>query len=280
MEKRPLNFGWEFVFECSDGFLRGEAADVSVVDLPHTVVETPFDYFDESVYQTVSGYRKRIEVPAEWKERRVFLNIGGAAHKAEVFVDGVKVSEHLCGYTAFRTEMTEYLTPGAEALIAVRVDSRETLDIPPFGNVVDYMTYGGIYREVYLEVAAKTYIEDLFVIPTSDGPRGRTEARLAVDGEGSDGVKLAVSNGDGKILAEEKYPFSEKLALDVDGVSLWDIDSPVLYTLEAALIKDGEEIDTYKTRFGFRSAEFRADGFYLNGRYLKIVGLNRHQSYP
>ena len=279
MKRIPVNFGWEYTDSATGEFIRGEGSADGTVDIPHTVSITPYDYFDESVYQKVCGYRKRIEIPAEWTGKRVFLNIGAAAHAATVYVNGVEIFTHLGGYTAFRAELTDHITPGDSALVSVKVDSRESLDIPPFGNVVDYMTYGGIYREIYLEVADRTYIEDVFVIPTADGAHGRIEARLSVDGD-ADFVKLAVSDMDGKIVAEGEYPLSEKPVLSVAGVRLWDVDSPVLYTLEASLIKDGIIIDSYKTRFGFRRAEFRADGFYLNGRKLKIVGLNRHQSYP
>ena len=75
----PLNYGWEFVFECTDGFLSGGSAKTETVDLPHTCAATPFDYFDESVYRTVCGYRKRISVPAEWAGKRIFLNIGASS---------------------------------------------------------------------------------------------------------------------------------------------------------------------------------------------------------
>ena len=63
-------------------------------------------------------------------------------------------------------------------------------------------------------------------------------------------------------------------------VKLWDIENPKLYEIKVKLLKDSEVIDEYKDTFGFREAEFRADGFYLNGRRVKLVGLNRHQAYP
>ena len=63
-------------------------------------------------------------------------------------------------------------------------------------------------------------------------------------------------------------------------VKLWDIENPKLYEIKVKLLKDSEVIDEYKDTFGFREAEFRPDGFYLNGRRVKLVGLNRHQAYP
>ena len=63
-------------------------------------------------------------------------------------------------------------------------------------------------------------------------------------------------------------------------VKLWDIENPKLYEIKVKLLKDSEVIDEYKDTFGFREAKFRPDGFYLNGRRVKLVGLNRHQAYP
>ena len=169
-ERIPLNRGWEFTETYTEDFAAGgEAPGAAVVELPHTVRATPYNYFDESVYQMLSGYRKMLHVPAEWSEKRIFLHIGAAAHFAEVFVDGKKLAEHRCGYTAFSVELTEALTPGRDALIAVKLDSRESLDQPPFGFVIDYMTYGGLYREVWLEVREKRHITDVFARPKFGG---------------------------------------------------------------------------------------------------------------
>ena len=63
-------------------------------------------------------------------------------------------------------------------------------------------------------------------------------------------------------------------------VRLWDIVSPRLYRLEYILIFDDEVIDNYSLRIGFRKAEFKAEGFFLNGRKIVLRGLNRHQTYP
>ena len=132
------------------------------VDIPHTVKETPFHYFDESEYQMISNYQKEIDVPKEWKGKQILLTFEGVAHACEVFLNGEKIGEHRCGYTAFTIKL-ENLLYGEKNRIHVKVDSRETLNVPPFGHVIDYMTYGGIYRDVYLEVKEHVYLEDVFL---------------------------------------------------------------------------------------------------------------------
>ena len=276
MIKINLNFGIEYTDAFSPEFAAG-AGDGVLVDLPHTVAVTPYNYFDEAVYQKVVCYRKKIEVPDAWKDKRIFLNVGGAAHEAEVFANGKSVLVHRGGYTAFRAELTKYAKPGETLTVAVKVDSRESLDIPPFGNVIDYMTYGGIYREMWLEVENEEYIENLFVTARPDGGTGKVVCRGTYIG--GDEVRAAVYDGE-RAVAEGTFSASDEIALEIPDVKLWDVDSPNLYTLTATLYSNGRETDKKSVRFGVRTARFEADGFYLNGRRLELVGLDRHQSFP
>ena len=265
-----LNRDWEFTEDFDD------FSSPVTVSLPHTCRETPYDYFDEGVYQMVCGYRKRVIVPDEWAGKRVFLCVGAAGHSAEVFVDGVKLGEHHCGYTAFRVELTNSLTPGKAAEIRMKVDSRESLDQPPFGYVIDYMTYGGLYREVWLEVTEQTYIADVFARPALTGV---VHGTVTLDGEVHDGMTLRQRVGESE-KATAVTGAETGTALYVPDAECWDIDEPHLYTLVTELWEGDTLLDHAETRFGFRDAEWRADGFYLNGRKIKLVGLNRHQSYP
>ncbi len=278
-----LNHNWEFTPEFSEAFARFDPCpEISKVELPHSCVVTPYDYFDESVYQMVCGYRKRIEVPAAWQGKRVFLTVGAAAHRAELFVNGKKLAEHRCGYTAFRTELTEALPPGKAAEIVLRVDSRESLDQPPFGLVVDYMTYGGLYREVFLEVCEPCAIEDVFAPPGADGAVSGTVTLTGPVGE-THRLRFRLLDGADRAQAEHSQNVGggreQRFSFPAPDAALWDVDSPNLYTLETVLFDGDDELDRVRVRTGFRRAEWKADGFYLNGRKLKIMGLNRHQSY-
>ncbi len=88
-----LNDGWEFTEKYSQAFLMMERVDdVKEVRLPHTCRETPYDYFDEKIYQMLCGYRRKLEIPSEWEGKRLLLTIGAAGHYAEVFFNGVRVA--------------------------------------------------------------------------------------------------------------------------------------------------------------------------------------------
>ena len=155
--KIPFNNDWEFTYFIDNGF-----ADSQIIRIPHTVKEIPFNYADESTYQTVCGYRKTFLYTKDMDNKRMFLCFAGAAHLAYVFLNDHLICTHSCGYTAFEAELTEFIKDGENEII-VKLDTRETNNIPPFGHVIDYMTYGGIYREVTLEIRENNYITDVFV---------------------------------------------------------------------------------------------------------------------
>ena len=87
---------------------------------------------------------------------------------------------------------------------------------------------------------------------------------------------------DGEVVLEKSFENLTKqtLSVDVKEILLWDVESPNLYEVCMTLQKGEYVLDTFISRIGFRTAEFKKDGFYLNGRKFKIRGLNRHQSYP
>jgi len=262
--------------DINNGWFWAPSGDVEPVPvrIPHTVKVTPLNYFDAHEYQMVSYYKRTLEVPEEWRGKRVFVTFDAVAHEAEVSVNGTLAATHRCGYTAFTVELTEYLRYGGENLLEVKCDSRETLNIPPFGFVIDYMTYGGIYREVHLDVKEKDHIRDVFVRAGMDK---RVKISTEVEGGGDLSVRIR-SLKSGRIVFEGKC--EEEAEIIVTEGKLWTLEKPRLYELTVTLARDGVVKDEYVTRFGFRTAEFRTDGFYLNGVRTKLRGLNRHQSWP
>ena len=264
-----LNNGWQFFKQWSDSIF---VSDGEAVRLPHSNVTTPFNCFDESIYQFISGYKRNLHLK-NVKGKTYLLTFEGVAHCAEVFINGNSVAKHECGYTAFTVELTQYVHEGDNQLV-VKVDSRETLNQPPFGYVIDYMTYGGIYRDVYLEVKQGVYVKDALVKAQPSKP---IEVDVYLDNFAkSTEVTARILDGE-EVKFESTYScnsaqFSFSANADLE---LWSIDSPKLYTLCLSVGKD-----SWQTTFGVRSAVFTKDGFYLNGNKVKIVGLNRHQSYP
>ena len=299
-----LNEGWKFTDKFSVNlFYPGVGdADMEEVRFPHTCKELPYNYFDEHEYQMVCGYRRTLRVEEAWKGKTMLFTCEGAGHQTTLYINGQEVYTHSCGYTAFTVDITPYMLYGQANVLVLKVDSNETLNQPPFGFVIDYMTFGGVYREVYMDVVENTHIKDVFVKAQAakDG-----KAVLECEVEVTDNV-LTVEPGMSirgfvtrkdtdccPVKEDEKYnlpitAFEQKikevkftLNNTMEDVMSWHVNHPYLYDLTLELVDAEDNVkDTYTTTFGFRTVEFRADGFYLNGEKLKIRGLNRHQSYP
>ncbi len=267
--------GWRFTEEWSEDFLRGKLEGVPA-ELPHTVREIDQHYAGPEDYEMVCGYRRKLEIPEEYRGKRLFLQFDGAAHIATVYVNGVEAGTHRSGYTAFRVEITELVSYGGENTVAVRLDCTENGSVPPFGFVIDYLTYGGLYREAWLDVREKRYIEDLFVTtPALD----RVRAELTVCGTEPVHARVRILDAAGGCVAAQEGMASFELRLP--DAKPWTLEEPTLYTCEAELLDAaGRVVDTQRARFGFRTAVFKADGFYLNGKKTFLRGLNRHQCYP
>lgn len=260
-----FNNDWLFTENFDAGF--DEAVSVR---LPHTAKEIPYNYINCRDYQMVCGYRKIFTAPGDWQGKKLILRFDGAAHEATVFCNGERVGYHACGYTAFCVDITDLVRLGGENVIDVRLDTRERLNIPPFGFVIDYLCYGGLYREVTLEVKEPEYIKEVLIENT-----GLREIRVRIASECGSLVTDIVDNSGAVISSAVGKAFE----LNVPEAELWSVDSPALYTARVRAMRGGECVDEKRLRFGFRTVKFKSDGFYLNGERLKIRGLNRHQSY-
>ena len=276
-----LNEGWNF----HEGFspdLTGTLAKGTPVALPHSAVELPFSYFDETSYWRPFTYQKVLAADPAWEGQEVWLIADGAMADAEVWLNGEKIAAHKDGYTPFAARLTGRLKPH-DNLLTIKIDGSENPEIPPFGGRIDYLTYAGLYRDVWLKVVppvsiGRVKIETPDVLAEKKSVKVRLDLanpqRLAPEGT----LAATLRDPGGKTIATASIPAAAEAVLTMDGlegIALWDLDNPVLYTLTVTL---GEDAVTHS--FGFRAAEFTPEGFRLNGRPVKLRGLNRHQSFP
>lgn len=276
----PLNFGWKYSPSFSKEMteINYDDSKFETVDIPHTNKELPLNYFDEKSYQFISCYRKVFDIGKKAKGKRYILHFEGASVYSKVYLNGEFIGEYKGAYNPFSFDITDKVKAKGNILV-VELDSTERKEIPPFGNVVDYLVYGGIYREVWLETVSDIYIDNAFVRTLNIMQQKKVldiDVTLSQSTKGE--LTFTLFDGD-KIIGERKTDFSGKVInakWAVSDVELWDIDNPKLYTIS---IKLNDEDET-SVRFGFRECRFMQDGFYLNGKKIKIRGLNRHQSYP
>src|SRR6185503_7386976 len=97
--------------------------------------------------------------------RHVFVDFEGAMTASTVWLNGAKLGEYKGGFTPFSFELTSHINWDGENVLVVELDSTERADIPPFGDRIDYLTFGGIYREVWLRVVSASFLENIFAVP-------------------------------------------------------------------------------------------------------------------
>ena len=220
----------------------------------------------------VGWYRKHFRLPATEGERRYYLAFDGVYMNSTVYVNGHEVGSRPYGYSSFEYDLTPYVRPDSDNVVAVRVDNSDQPNSRWYSGC-------GIYRHVWLTATNPLHIARWGVHVVTDAG-GTVDVELTVSGD-ADGQHRPVFRHtllapDGRTVAVTSAK-SLRQKLRVRHPLRWSVDSPHLYTLKSEVLVDGEVVDAVTTRTGFREFRFdAATGFWLNGRNLKINGVCLH----
>ena len=208
-----------------------------------------------SYRRTSVTYRRALPDAPSTRGRRTFLRFEGVSQVAVVKVNGRTVGRHVGAFTAFCCEATAALRPTGNVL-EVEVDNTYNPDIPPMS--ADFTLFGGLYRDVWLIETPAVCID-----PVTDG---------------ADGVTLDIDVPNRRVTAHARVLGGDDVTrvFEFPDADLWTPETPHLYRVTVRAGVPGDE-DSVTVPFGFRTAEFRADGFYLNGVRRRLRGMNRHQ---
>jgi beta-galactosidase len=300
-ERVSLNADWRFHKGDPEGQGEGQGAiDDSTwrrVDLPHDWgIEGPFA--QENPGETgklpwwgIGWYRKRIDLPALERDRRIYLDIDGAMSHSEVWLNGQRVGGWPYGYTSYRLDLTPHVHAGANQL-AIRLDN------PPSSS--RWYPGGGIYRNVWLVTTPALHVAHAGTfVTTPEVSRRAATVNVAVTLDNPDAaparavVKVALhplpvraGGPPGAAVAmgpaiEVAIPAagqaSATVTLSVREPRLWSLAAPQLYLAVTTVERDGQLVDRHETVFGIRSIRFDADqGFLLNGEHVVIRGVCLH----
>jgi beta-galactosidase len=292
----PINRNWRFSPKVVDGARNKDFDDSKLerIVIPHTNARLSWHSFDDRSYEFVSLYRRKFKLPPEAWGKHVFVDFEGAMTASTLWINGTKLGEYKGGYTPFSFDLTPHIDFDGENVLAVDLDSTERADIPPFGYQIDYLTFGGIYRDVWLRVVPGSFIENIFAKPKDLLSKPALDVDCHIQHlEASKEpltIEVELREGDRSIgKATQIVPPSEA-ATDpavhtvhfdaLNGIKLWDLEHPNLYSVHVRLLKGSQLIDADKRSVGFRHAEFTKQGFVLNGKVIKLRGLDRHQTFP
>lgn len=274
-----LNFGWRFTPDYSPKKSKNENFDFTIrpVDIPHNSGSGKFNYFSGEDDSKIVQYSKLFVVPAEMEGKRIILHFDGIMSCAAVFVNDKAAFAHKGGFTEFSYEITELLND-SENKLTVIVDTSERADTPPYGAPVDFLSYGGIYRDVWIEAVPNMHVKDTFIRPMMTDKGWKLDITGEIAGEGERKLTFALYDGTKKLgscqykAEQANYHVSWSVSADVKP---WTPDNPKLYIFKVSL-SSGDELDY---TIGFRQVKVDGQGFYLNGKKIKLIGINRMQNY-
>ena len=194
----------------------------------------------------VLWYERRFTVPAGWRQGALLLHFGAVDWEADVYLNGIRVGGHKGGYTAFSIDIAPYLTRGEQTL-AVRVADPTDRGTQPRGKQVTeartiwYTPVTGIWQTVWLEPVPESRIASLRTTPDIDTKSLTVEAAI-VGARRGDIVGITLRDN-GRTVAEARAAAGEPLRLTLSDMKLWTPDTPMLYDLEATLLRGGRSVD-------------------------------------
>ncbi len=294
----PLDEGWAFRF--GDGHeaaaLAGTTADWESVRVPHTWNAKDGADGGDNYARGNGWYVRHFGADPAWAGRRVFAEFEGVNRSATVYLNGRKIGEHVGGYARFRFDLTEALVAHGENILAVRVNNADDGTAPV---TADFTFFGGIYRAARifavdpLHVEVMDYASSGVFVTAKRVSAARADVSVAVllrnDSAATETARVRVELRDaGGRPAGLREKTCEVVAggtarcdldFDLKNPRLWQgRKDPHQYTATVTVLAGGRVRDAVAQRFGVRAFNVDADkGFFLNGEYLDLHGVNRHQ---
>ena len=304
--KQTLQKNWKFTREDKSAFSQSTFNDVKWqnVTIPHDwAIYGPFD-MENDIQRTaikqdgqkdaiehtgrtgglpfvgVGWYRTTFDLPDFSNDKKVFIQFDGAMSNPEVFINGQKAGQWHNGYNTFFLDISNWVKNKNNSL-AVRLDNLTQMS--------RWYPGAGLYRNVHIITKNKTHIPIWGVhitTPEIQPKFAKVDINTEFVSENIENIEVEteIFNPKGEKVAQNKVKSSQYTSnntinqqIFIDFPQLWDIKQPNLYKAITKLYKNGKLEDQTETTFGIRSIEVKPnDGFYLNGKKIKLKGVCLH----
>ncbi|WP_396148581.1 beta-galactosidase GalA [Flavobacterium sp.] len=272
------------------------------INVPHDwLVELPFVKseqveMDSHGYKPVGGaypetsigwYRKHFSVDKSKSNKRFEMQFDGIYRNAEIWLNGFYVGTNFSGYVGNSYDVTDYINFEGDNVLVIRVDATQYEGW--------FYEGAGIYRHVWLHITDKIFIPEdgVFVYADVKDKKATVTVETMVQNnllnQANATVYCYVTDRKGTVLAKTAI---QKIKLDsrkgqtikhqvaIKNPELWSLENPYLYRVVSVLQSENQIVHQNKTRFGIKTVKFDAkEGFFLNGKPLKIQGTNNHQDH-
>lgn len=272
------------------------------INIPHDwVVELPFvksttHEMDTHGYKPVGSaypetsigwYRKHFTINKKDQGKRFEIQFDGIYRNAAIWVNGFYIGTNFSGYVGNSYDITDYMNFEGDNVMVVRVDATQAEGW--------FYEGAGIYRHVWLNIHNNVHIpnDGLFVHSTINGKNAIINIETEVENKNlasSNAVVYSyITDRNGKQISKtselklslavnQKSAVKQKLTLG--NAHLWSLDDPYLYKVVSVIKQGNQIVDKKKSSFGVRNVRFDAkEGFFLNGKHIKIQGTNNHQDH-
>jgi beta-glucuronidase len=247
-----------------------------------------WDLLDESLFghEGIGWYSVTLDASWDRAGKVQHLTFGRVMYQAKVWLNGELLGVHEDGYLPFRFDVSGKLSKARNDLV-VRVDNRPRIDWPPAAKEIEWVQYGGILQPVRIESTGPIYFSDhaIHAVPQGEGAAIRFSVEVNAR-EAADRIVLHVS-----VLSDERSARTlelavsrgtrsrQELALFLPHAAHWSPEAPVLYTLVAFLERDHAVLDRLDVAFGVRTITAAGRQLLLNGRPLRVRGVNRYDEF-
>ena len=306
--EKDFNYGSTLLFHKSNVFettiISPKFVDTTwtKINVPHDwVVELPFvksatHEMDSHGYKPVGGlypetsigwYRKHFSIDKKDEGKRFEIQFDGVYRNAAIWLNGFYVGTNFSGYVGKSYDITDYMNFESENVMVVRVDATQSEGW--------FYEGAGIYRHVWLNVFNNLHIPEdgVFVHSTVNGKNASVIIETEVENKNlttSKGTIYSfVTDRNGKQIAktsEQNFTLSVngkttvKQNISLNNANLWSLENPYLYKIVSVVKQENQIIDKKKVNFGIKTVRFDAnEGFFLNGKHIKIQGTNNHQDH-
>lgn len=318
-EQVNFNREWKFIRNDIPGAQSLDYDDSEWVDIgiPHNF-SIPYE-MQASFYVGYGWYRKEFEVSEEMAGKKIELEFEGVFQEAEIYVNGQSIGDHRGGYSGFVFDITDYLNQGTNLIavrvnniwqpdLAPRAgDHQFTGGIyrDVYLNITDdvHVTWYGTFvttpdlsnpgfdasaknvldsyesEEVILNNIAKKQSNVSVSTEIKNDSAARASVKVKQEVVDRDGIVQAVFESGEQDIDPGAVAEITAVSSQLKNIQLWDTENPYVYQLYTTVYRNGNPVDTYDSSFGFRWAQYKNDGFYLNGKKIELNGANVHQDH-
>jgi len=246
-----------------------------------------------------ASFFRTFRIPYNWKNHRIKLRFNAVYSEAQVYVNGLPAGSHLGGFTAFELDITDLVKHREANTLMLAVTSESLADSLASGSQYACHPLGGIPRSVSLIALPEINISALALQTTfdQDFKDALLQTQLTISNEAAKKAKdlelhfaLVPWNSTEVVPITDPVVHIEPLkagntalinaSFAVKKPKKWDCENPNLYVLLCRLVNEGEVLEVIKQRFGFRQSEVKGNQLFVNGKPVKLRGVNRHEVYP